>query len=147
MAFDDLPLTRPDAHAPAPERTGSPTRWVILGAALVIVSALLALWWMSRARPTPTTPAPTTATDVAIGSKRPQRQDLVLPPLDISDTFLRDIIATLSEHPLLTRLLATRGLVRGATLAVVQIGEGKTPATPLAALKPATPLQILGSGS
>ena len=54
------------------------------------------------------------------------------------------MVAALSQNPVLARLLATRGLVRGATLAVVQIGDGKTPASPLAVLKPATRLQIQG---
>jgi hypothetical protein len=119
----------------------------VLGAGAVIVGALLTLWWMSRARPTPATPAPTTATDTALGPQRPKAQFDDLPALDDSDTWLRDLVAALSQNPVLARLLATRGLVRGATLAVVQIGDGKTPASPLAVLKPATRLQLLGQST
>jgi hypothetical protein len=54
------------------------------------------------------------------------------------------MVAALSQHPVLARLLATKGIVRGATLAVVQIGDGKTPSTPLAVLRPGSRLQILG---
>jgi hypothetical protein len=143
MMFDDQPLDRP----PSPgrrSRAASPARWIVLGAGAVIVGALLTLWWMSRTRPTPATPAPTTATDTALGPQRPKPQFNDLPPLDDSDTWLRDLVAALSQNPVLARLLATRGLVRGATLAVVQIGDGKTPASPLAVLKPATRLQLLG---
>jgi hypothetical protein len=143
MMFDDQPLDRP----PAPGRRGrasSPTRWIVLGAGAIIVGALLALWWMSRTRPTPATPAPTTATDAVRSPQRPNPQSVDLPPLDDSDTWLANMVAALSQNPVLARLLATRGLVRGATLAVVQIGDGKTPASPLAVLKPPTRLQILG---
>jgi DUF3014 family protein len=146
MMFDDQPLDRP----PAPGgrgRASSPARWIVLGAGAVIVAALLTLWWMSRARPTPATPAPTTATDAAKTSQRPKPASADLPALDESDTYLRDTVAALSRNPELARLLATRGLVRGATLAVVQIGDGKTPASPLAVLKPATRLRILGPES
>ena len=60
---------------------------------------------------------------------------------------LRELAGTLSRNPLLARLLATRGLVRNATLAVVQIGDGKTPAVPLAVLRPPLRLQIAGQQS
>jgi len=53
----------------------------------------------------------------------------------------------LSPHPTLARLLATPGLVRGATLTVVQIGEGRSPAAPLKVLRPPIRLQILGTAS
>ena len=70
-----------------------------------------------------------------------------LPSLVDSDTMLRELAGTLSRNPLLARLVATRGLVRNATLAVVQIGDGKTPAVPLAVLRPPTRLQINGPQS
>jgi hypothetical protein len=150
MPYDDLPLDRPDggpsgprAYAPPPGRS-SPTRWIIVAAAGVAAVALLALWWMSRAQPSPTAPAPTAPTDVAITPNRPRSQPMTLPPLGDSDTLLRDFIAQLSQHPLITRLLATTGIVRGATVAVVQIGDGKTPSAPLRALQPVTRLRIRG---
>jgi len=115
---------------------------VIVGAGAVIAGALLALWWMSRAQPDTATPAPAPATEVALAPRRPQRQPIDLPALAASDTMLRDVVSTLSRHPLLARLLATRDLVRAATLAVVQIGAGRTPVGPLAVLKPTTRLQL-----
>lgn len=142
MMFEEQPLERPPEYRP-PSRASSPTRWIILGAGAVLVAALLTLWWMSRTRPTPATPAPTTATESALGPQRPKSQFETLPALDDSDTRLRELVAALSQHPVLARLLATKGLVRGATLAVVQIGDGKTPSTPLAVLRPGTRLQIL----
>jgi hypothetical protein len=146
MTFEDVPLDRPPSHSPLPDRA-SPMRWIILAAGVVIVGSLLVLWWMSRARPTPATPAPTQATDAVRGPQRPKADVVQLPPIDESDTFLRDMVAALSQHPVLAKFLATKGLVRGAALAVVQIGDGKTPSNPLAVLRPATRLQIAGATS
>src|SRR5687768_2744826 len=121
MAFDQLPLDRPTPPASlAPSTPAGPSRWIVLGAAVVVAGALLAWFWLSRARPDAAAPA-STATDVATGSRRPKRQPMDLPPLDASDGVLRDTVSVLSHHPLLTRLLATDGLVRGLALTIVQI--------------------------
>src|SRR5512134_4147706 len=125
MAYEDLPLNAPDRDPlTPPRRAASPTRWIVLVAGAVIAAALLALWWMSRAQPVAAPPAPTAATEVVPGSNRPKRQPMDLPSLDGSDGFFRELVAALSRHPLLARLLASRELVRGAVLAVVQIGDG-----------------------
>ena len=144
------PLDRPIAQTslpPAPQPRGSAVRWVVVGLCALAAGAALTFWWLSRAQPAPTRAAPTAATDVAVGSNRPKQQDLDLPPLDSSDTFLHDLIAKLSQHPTLARLLATPGLVRGATLAVVQIGDGRTPITPMKVMRPQARLSISGASS
>src|SRR5436190_19359254 len=111
MAFDDLPLEHTPGSAPTGRRPvppqASPKRWVIAGACVVIVVALFALWWISRAQPRAAIPAPTSATDVAVGSNRPKRQPMSLPSVDASDTLLRELVGQLSRHPLIARLLAT----------------------------------------
>src|SRR5262245_42098720 len=148
MAHDDLPLHRPDAPdrpEPGTAHSPSPTRWVVIGAAAVIVGALLVLWWLSRAHVPATVPAPASATEVALRSVRPKRQPLELPALNDSDTFMRELVATLSQHPTLAKLFATKGVVRALTLAVIQIGDGKTPANPLSVLKPLSRLRITTS--
>ncbi len=111
----------------------------------VVVVAVLALWWMSRARPAPVLPAPTTPTEVAVGSNRPKREPMDLPPLETSDDLLRRLVSTLSKHPLLARLLATDELVRNSALALEQLGNGRTPAAPLKVLRPADRLAITGT--
>jgi hypothetical protein len=119
----------------------------VLGAIVVMVGALLAMWWLGRAQPVPTAPAFTNKTDVAVASLRPKNQPMDLPPVDESDPLLRRLLSVLSTHPLLTRLLATPAIVRGATLAVVQIGDGKTPAATFGVLRPSTRLTITGTAS
>lgn len=149
MAFDEQPLARtpsPPAYEPAPGN-GAPTRWVALTALGVAAVAGLAYWWMTRAQLDPLNPAPTVATEGAVTTHRPQREPWELPGLDGSDSLVREAVAALSAHPLLARLLATDGLVRGAVLAVEQIGEGRTPALPLRPLRPASRLAIIGTES
>jgi len=146
MAFEDLPLRPATPPGQPPEvSTSSPTRWVVVGALAVAVVAVLALWWMSRARPGPVLPAPTSATEVAVGSNRPKRQPMELPALESSDDLLRRLVSVLSRHPLLARLLATDELVVNSTLAVEQLGNGRTPAVPLKVLRPSARMAIVGT--
>jgi hypothetical protein len=85
-------------------------------------------------------------TDPSQAMRRPPRQPLELPALGVSDEAIRELVRQLSGDPLLARLLATRDLVRNMTLAVVQIGDGRTPAVPFATLRPANRLEIDASG-
>ena len=149
MAFEDLPLSRPPDPGRSPRRPSqsSTSRWVIVGAGAVIAGVALTLWWMSRAQPPAVIPSPTSPTNPTTESRRPKPQPLQLPSLPDSDAMLREAAGTLSRNPLLARLVATRGLVRNATLAIVQIGDGKTPAVPLAVLRPPVRLQINGQQS
>ncbi|HUF46383.1 MAG TPA: DUF3014 domain-containing protein [Vicinamibacterales bacterium] len=146
MAYDDLPLEHARAGPDGPGTPSRPSilRWILVVVVAMATGGLLTFWWMNRTRPEPASPAPIPATDVPITANRPVAAELVLPPLADSDTFLRDLVAALSNHPMLARLLATRDLVRSATLAVVQIGDGKTPASPLSALRPATRVEVAG---
>jgi Protein of unknown function (DUF3014) len=149
MPFDDHPLERTDHPQPPESGPRSPSwlRALVVGLAGVVAGAVLMFWWMSRAQPTPSAPPSPTAPDVEVGSTRPKRQAIELPNLDGSDSLLQQLIATLSKHPLLARLMATQGLIRAATLAVVQIGDGRTPFEVLKVLRPTARLQILGTAS
>jgi hypothetical protein len=100
---------------------------------------------MTRAQPTGPLPAPTVASDGAGALNRPQRQPMELPGVDASDALLRELVSVLSKHPQLARLLATDGLVRRVVLAVDQMADGRTPAAPLAVLRPPTRLAIVGA--
>ena len=151
MAFDDLPLNRPADPAPMRPRESSTStsRWLIVGAGLIVAGSMLALWWLSRAQPPTVIPAPAGVTDPKQGERRPLREPLELPLLAASDAMLRELVRQLSGDSTLGRLLGTRELVRNMTLAVVQIGDGRTPAAPLATLRPSVRLDIgdRGTGS
>jgi hypothetical protein len=149
MADQDLPLNvpppggTPPPTPPVPSPPPSPTRWVVVGAGALIAGALLTLWWMGRAAVDPTTLAPTGPTEGQIASRRPKPEPLELPPLSDTDALVRELAGVLSRHPLVARLAATRGVVRGLVLAVVQVGDGKTPIKPLAVLQPVTRVTMI----
>lgn len=145
MAYDDLPLRPPAPPPPAPPPTSSVSRWIVAVAAVVAVGGGLYFWWLTRMPAQPPAPAPTSATDVAVGSNRPSRQPLELPALNASDRVVRELVASLSRHPQLTRFLATNQIINTAVLTVEQIGDGKTPAGPLTMLRPSLRLMILGA--
>jgi hypothetical protein len=141
MAIDDLRLDRPsvpsipDPPSPAP---ASPLRWVAVALAGVVAGAALMFFWMSNAQPTPAAPPSPAALEDVSASNRPKRQPIDLPALSDSDALMRTLVGALADHPWLARLLATRGLVRGAVLATVQIGDGRTPIDLLKAIRPST---------
>ncbi len=151
MPLEDLPLRSgspaPPRYEPPPPPAPSPWRWVAVGLVALAAGAGLTYWWMTRAQPTGPLPAPTVATDGAGTLNRPQRQPMELPEVDGSDSLLRELVSVLSKHPLLARLLATDGLVRRVVLAVDQMADGRTPAVPLAVLRPPTRLAIAGTDS
>jgi hypothetical protein len=119
----------------------------VLGAVAVTAAALLALWWLSRANVEPAPPTFANATGAPTASPRPKRQAIDLPPLDASDETFRRLLSTMSSNPTLGRLIATPAIVRGTALAVVQIGDGRTPAVPFKALRPSSHTTIVGSGT
>jgi len=149
MPYDDLPLRSGPGLNPAPPLPPDPPgssalRWVAVGAVALAAGAALAFWWMTRAQPGEPLPAPTSASEGAHTANRPQRQPIELPGLDGSDTFFRDLVGVLSRNALLARAMATDGLVRRVVLAVVQIGDGRTPSVPLVTLRPSARLAITG---
>jgi hypothetical protein len=144
MALTDLPLHASPSPPMGRPPAKSPTRWIIVGAAVIVAGSLLALRWMIRSVPETATPTPTRATDAGAIIRRPKPQAIDLPPLNQSDEVVSGMIRLLSQHPLITRLLATPELVRQITLVVQQIGDGKTPADLLPALRPTSRLNILG---
>jgi hypothetical protein len=146
MALDDLRYEHTGERPPEPPPRPGILRWVAVALAGLAAGSLLTFWWMSRAQPPPTSPASTTAAEGVVGSNRPARQVIPLPPLSTSDSFLSDLVSAISRHPALVRWLATPGLIRAGVLAVVQIGDGRTPAVPLKALEPESRVQIAGPG-
>ena len=124
-----------------PERTGSRV-WVVV-VSLIVVAAVAAagyyLLWRKRQ------PAPA---DVRVHTEQavPQAaaakpvaesgEPIDLPPLDQSDTVVRDLVGRLSSHPAVAAWLTTDQLIRNFTTVVLNVSNGRTPSGQLTKLKP-----------
>jgi hypothetical protein len=59
-----------------------------------------------------------------------------LPPLGASDALVRQLVGRLSSHPMVARWLTTDQLLRNFTVVLVNIADGRTPATQLEKMRP-----------
>ena len=67
---------------------------------------------------------------------------VVVPPLDLSDPVVRELVRQLTSHPQVAAWLATDGLIRNFTVVVANTADGATPARHLRALRPATAFSV-----
>lgn len=76
----------------------------------------------------------------------PQPEAITLPPLDQSDEVVRTLGERLSKHPLVLAVLGTHNLIRTFAAAMVNIGEGVSPASLLGVLRPKQPFSTTERG-
>src|SRR5687767_11123183 len=62
-------------------------------------------------------------------------EDIALPPLPETDPIVRQLVGQLSAHPRIAAWLATDQLIRNFAVIVVNIGDGRSPARQLGAIK------------
>lgn len=74
-------------------------------------------------------------------------ENIVLPPLDESDALVGELVARLSSHPRVAAWLTTDQLVRNFTVVVLNIAEGRTPATHLRKIAPSGVFQVVADGT
>src|SRR5688500_1192607 len=120
--IDDLRLSHGSDAAPPPPPQ---PRWLLIIVGVVLLFALLALWWYFRRTPERDAIAGTQPR-VAQADGRSGAElgaDANLPPLDDSDTLVRDLVRALSEHPLVAAWLTTDQLLRNFVVVVKNIGE------------------------
>ena len=141
MAYEDLPLHRPDPLDP-PRRDAASVLADALGrhrrgrrdrgrAPDAVVDEPRAAGGRR--------PGADTATEVALGSKRPKGQNLGSAAARRLGHVLSRAGRDALEQPDAGAAVRDQRHRARPTLAVVQIGDGKTPASPLAMLRPAQP--------
>ena len=141
-------LKTPDERPPADSRRRRAGLWLALGG-LVVAAAVAA--YMVFGRRQPPAPAGEASNRVAV-SQRPVQplggdaEPIDLPPLDQSDTLVRELVAALSSHPAVAAWLTTDGLIRNFTVVVANIAEARTPAVHLRALRPQTGFAVVQRG-
>jgi len=135
--FDDLDLNRPSPpFEPEPERRDSRAAFVIGG--LIVFAAIVAglVWWAKR---------PTVVQKPAIVAKAPAPakppeavapEPIELPPLDASDSLVRQLVGRLSSNPMVARWLTTDQLIRNFTVVLLNIADGRTPTVHLEKMRP-----------
>ena len=69
---------------------------------------------------------------------------IVLPPLSVSDDFVRALVRKLSSHPDLVSFLVTEQLVRNVVVVVANVAEGVSPAHVLQHLRPEERFEVVG---
>jgi hypothetical protein len=135
--FDDLNLER--TPAPPPPR---PPRWLPILAAIVLLFALVAVWYYLRRGSDPdrsdagADPQPLAQTAPAVEEKTD------VPPLGESDAFVRDLVRALSQHPIVAAWLTTDQLIRTFAVSVMNVADGDTPSRHLHTIKPEGTFQV-----
>src|SRR5262245_16723547 len=115
------------------------SRGKLIALALAFVVAASVAYLVFRRQPAP---APAATAPVAVQSPEPPRslggeaEAMTLPPLDETDAVVRMLVGALSSHPVVAAWLATDGLIRGFTVAAVNIADGNSPGKQLKALRP-----------
>jgi hypothetical protein len=127
---------------PPPEGRTRSVLWIVL-AGLLVVAAIGAAYLLfrspapidERAASNAETPAEAyeAARLPALGSE-PEGGEL--PPLDLTDPLVRELLSTLSSRPELVAWLATDNLVRHGVAAVDNVARGQTPASHFRAVGP-----------
>ena len=152
---NDLDLVKPGAGPASPElfspdplvpETQARPIGLWIGAAAVILAAVVAAYFLLRSAPPPAAVAVAPAAVEPVPSLGGPASAVVVPPLDDSDAFVRDLVKALSSHPSIAAWLTTDGLVRNFTVSVVNIAEGNTPAGDLRVLRPAAPFTVVERG-
>lgn len=147
--LDDVRLRKSASEIDSEEPSTSRSRlFAAVGLAVIVVLAAAYLYL----RRSPAGDEVRTATEQVVKKGPAERlpaepgEDIPLPPLDQSDTLVRELVSRLSSHPRVAAWLTTDQLVRNFTVVVVNIADGHTPAPRLRPLVPIGPFQVIERG-
>ena len=76
---------------------------------------------------------------------RQDNEAVPLPPLDATDTLVRQLVTGLSTHPVVAAWLANERLIVNFVVVTGRIADGQSPATELKSIGPIAPFQARGS--
>lgn len=148
LELDRMPEPLGSEYEPAAEAR-SIWPWVA-GVAVVVALAGAGVWYWRLPAEQPArkaavdTPAPSSPEVRApLG---PSVEPLELPPLDLTDSLVREMVRQLSSRPEVATWLATDSLIRNFAVAVDNVADGKSPARHLRALTPKGPFRATAQG-
>jgi len=145
----DLIRTPDELVPPRVERAAGTGPWPLVAVLVAVLALIGAAYWYLRPPPAAdAVPATTSAPDIGAAPARlggsPFPTDV--PPLDLSDAFVRTWVPRLSSHPRVAAWLTTDRLIRNFVTVVSNIAEGVTPAGRVPVLKPAGTFQVVERG-
>ena len=148
MTEIDYDLRPPGQNIPPPPSTSRPVG-IWIGMVVLVIALGAAAYFFLGPRPSagPSTAAPAAGASDADAALGRGGLDMTLPPLEMSDAVIRELVGKLSAHPSVAAWLVTNGLVRNFTVVVVNIAEGRTPAPQLRRVRPAGMFQVSHRGS
>jgi hypothetical protein len=124
--------------------------WPVIAIGLLAVAAGFAIYLVfGRQTTAPVNEQPAAAAPAAERPATPlggPAEAVTVPPLDESDSLVRQLVGKLSSHPRVAAWLTTDGLIRNFTVVVANISEGRSPSTHLRNLKPSGSFSIGARG-
>jgi hypothetical protein len=140
--IDEYPLDPgPGTPVPPTRRESTWRVWTVTALCLILAAAAAIYLARSRTRDSPAArPAPPAAEQsvpTARGPLGPAVEPRELPPLDLTDPLVRELLRGLSSRPELAAWLATDGLIRNIVASVDAVANGTMPSTQLRRLAPA----------
>jgi hypothetical protein len=134
--LNDLDFNRPSSSfEPEPERDRG--AWFVIGGLVVFAAIVAGLVWWAKRPPVVEKPAAVAQAPTPVKPPEPVAPEPIdLPPLDASDSLVRQLVGRLSSHPMVARWLATDQLVRNFTVVLVNIADGRTPTRHLEKMRP-----------
>jgi hypothetical protein len=153
--LDEYPLgVEPGGVAPEPVEESGGHGWVVVAACLLVFGGAIAFFLVRPSREAPVTgtapPAPVAAAEPPAAARKPLGPEVEprdLPPLDLTDPIVRDLLKGLSSSPQLAAWLATDGLLRNAAVAIDNVARGVSPSPRLRRLAPSRPFSVEAHGS
>lgn len=136
---------RKDAAGPLLEGppASRPGLWIAI-AVIIVAAAIAAYFAFGRGRGTSNVAAPQTAgrsttADRPLGG---EAASIAVPPLDQTDSLVRELVKQVTSHPLAAAWLTTNGLIRNFAVALSNAAEGRTPSAHLRVLRPTAAFQV-----
>jgi Protein of unknown function (DUF3014) len=110
--------------------------WMLLAviAVVIAIAGYLVLRRPAPAAPSTAKPQARVSNDIVLAPEH--GENIPLPPLDESDSLVRELVGRLSSHPKVVAWLTTDRLIRNFTIVLVNVAEGHTPAGQLHVLAP-----------
>ena len=135
----------PEPHTTPPPVSRPPSLLPWVAAVVVLAGAIGAFLYLRPSGSGGAAGSGLVATESPVEPHPPLGVDvepIELPPLDQTDTLVRDLVRALSSHPRVAAWLATDGLIRNFVVVTHNIAAGRSPSRFLAVLKPAQPFAV-----